>query len=158
MLSGSVKPLNEVAMVIAVRAGRSFLIGAALLLCAALPTRLAAAAADPAKDQELFTKAWPIIDNSCVGCHGPDKQKGKLRLDTRDAWLAGGRDGKVVTVGKPEGSLLIECITYQAKKEDQNMPPTRKDQLSTEQVKTISDWIAGGLPWPDPAAAKKKKK
>jgi mono/diheme cytochrome c family protein len=154
MLRGSEQPPREVAMRIDVRAIRVLLVAAVLLLGAVAPARLAAA--DPAKDQELFSKAWPIIENSCVGCHGADKQKGKLRLDTRDAWLAGGRDGKVVTVGKPEGSLLIECIRYQAKKEDQNMPPKHKDQLSAEQVKAISDWIAGGLPWPDPAVKKKK--
>ncbi len=137
------------------RARHVVMVGAALLLSAS--AHLAAAAADPAKDQELFTKAWPIIENSCVSCHGPDKQKGKLRLDTRDAWMAGGRDGKVVTVGKPESSLLIECIKYLAKKEDQNMPPKRKDQLSADQVAAISAWIAGGLPWPEPAVKKKKK-
>ncbi|MBA3938358.1 MAG: c-type cytochrome [Planctomycetes bacterium] len=138
------------------RASHVLMVAAALLLSASADLA-AAAAADPAKDQELFTKAWPIIETSCVGCHGPDKQKGKLRLDTRDAWMAGGRDGKVVTVGKPESSLLIECIKYQAKKEDQNMPPKRKDQLSADQVAAISAWIAGGLPWAEPKAAKKKK-
>ncbi len=111
---------------------------------------------DAASDQLFLTKVWPIINASCISCHGPDKQKGKLRLDSRDAWLAGGRDGKVVTAGAPERSLLVDCIKYKAKKEDQDMPPKRKDQLSAEQVSVISDWIAAGLLWPDPQAAKKK--
>ena len=123
---------------------------AGLLALAAAPAATAAAT-DAAKDRQLFAAAWPIIEDSCLACHGVDKQKGKLRLDSREAWLAGGRDGKVVTVGKPEGSLLVECIRYRARKEDQNMPPKHKDQLSADQVAAISAWIAGGLPWPEPA-------
>ena len=34
---------------------------------------------------------WPILENSCVRCHGAEKQKGDLRLDSREAALKGGK-------------------------------------------------------------------
>src|SRR5260370_13547710 len=38
----------------------------------------------------------PILDKSCIKCHGSEKQKGKLRLDSLEAALKCGEDGKVV--------------------------------------------------------------
>jgi hypothetical protein len=54
--------------------------------------------------------------------------------------------------------MLVDCIKYKAKMEGQNMPPKRKEQLPADQVAVISDWIAAGLPWPDPPTAGSKKK
>src|SRR5690242_16332569 len=53
-------------------------------------------AADP--DAE----ARSILAANCVKCHGPTKQKGGLRFDTRDGLLAKGDSGSpAVTPGKP---------------------------------------------------------
>lgn len=104
--------------------------------------------ADAANDQIFLTKVWPIIDKNCTGCHGADKQKGKLRLDTRDGWIAGGEDGKIVVAGSPDKSDVILAIKYMAKDDDHNMPPKKKTRLTADQVDMISQWIAAGLPWP----------
>jgi Planctomycete cytochrome C len=67
-------------------------------------------AADPA---DVFkTKVWPIIEGSCTGCHGEKKQKGKLRLDTREGWLKGG-EGKIVEEGHPEKSSVITSVKWE---------------------------------------------
>ncbi len=42
----------------------------------------------------------PILEHSCVGCHGAVKQKGDFRLDTKDFLHRGGQSGKVVVPGK----------------------------------------------------------
>ena len=34
----------------------------------------------------------PVLKTKCVGCHGPDKQKGKFRIDTLDPDLLKGQD------------------------------------------------------------------
>ena len=34
----------------------------------------------------------PVLKRVCVGCHGPDKQKGKFRVDTLDPNLLKGKD------------------------------------------------------------------
>src|SRR5213592_2730876 len=49
----------------------------------------------------------PIFDKSCIKCHGPEKQKGKLRLDSLEAALKGGQDGKVIEPGNSADSMLV---------------------------------------------------
>lgn len=48
----------------------------------------------------------PLFKASCVGCHGEERQKGDLRLDTLDAVLKGGEHGKIVVPGDSKKSLL----------------------------------------------------
>ena len=101
-------------------------------------------AADPA---DVFkTKVWPIIEGSCTGCHGEKKQKGKLRLDTREGWLKGG-EGKIVEEGHPEKSSVITSVKWESKDEDKNMPPKKDKKLSAEQVAILEQWIKAGMPW-----------
>ncbi len=117
-------------------------LSAATLLLSALiaPSSAADAAA-------TFKAAWPIIENSCVGCHGEKKQKGKLRLDSREAWLKGGENGKIVEEGHPEKSGVVPAIKWESKDEDMNMPPKKDKKLSADQVKIIEEWIKAGMPW-----------
>ena len=101
-------------------------------------------AADPA---DVFkTKVWPIIEGSCTGCHGEKKQKGKLRLDTREGWLKGG-EGKIVEEGHPEKSSVITSVKWESKDEDKNMPPKKDKKLTAEQVSILEQWIKAGMPW-----------
>src|SRR5215208_2802767 len=41
----------------------------------------------------------PLFEKSCFRCHGEEKQKGDLRLDSLEDVLKGGEDGKVVVAG-----------------------------------------------------------
>src|SRR5215475_3888164 len=55
----------------------------------------------PASDKKGVTyeaDIKPIFEKSCVKCHGAERQKGKLRLDSLAAILKGGEDGKVIEV------------------------------------------------------------
>lgn len=49
----------------------------------------------------------PLFEASCVRCHGAQKPKGDLRLDSREAVLKGGEDGKVVVPGNSKKSVLV---------------------------------------------------
>src|SRR5262245_33408476 len=49
----------------------------------------------------------PLFETSCFRCHGEDRQKGGLRLDTLAAVLKGGEDGKVVVPKDSKKSLLV---------------------------------------------------
>src|SRR6267154_2034967 len=40
-------------------------------------------------------KVRPLLANHCYRCHGPEKQQGKLRLDSLDAMKKGGELGPV---------------------------------------------------------------
>ena len=41
----------------------------------------------------------PIFDQKCISCHGEEKQKGKLRMDTYEALIAGGKEGEGMVPG-----------------------------------------------------------
>lgn len=48
---------------------------------------------EPKADLEQFRKAVePMLKRACVSCHGPEKQKGKFRVDTLDPDLLKGED------------------------------------------------------------------
>lgn len=66
----------------------------------------------------------PLLEASCFGCHGEAKQKGDLRLDSREAVLKGGEDGKVVDPGNSKKSLLV--IAAAQLNDDVAMPPKMK--------------------------------
>jgi hypothetical protein len=86
----------------------------------------------------------PIFEKSCVKCHGAEKQKAKLRLDTAAAAKKGGEDGDILSVGKSEKSRLVHSVA-RILDEDENMPPEGKgDPLTKEQVGLIRKWIDEG--------------
>ena len=41
---------------------------------------------------DFATQIQPILESSCYSCHGPEKQKGKLRLDLKDKVIHGEQD------------------------------------------------------------------
>jgi Ca2+-binding EF-hand superfamily protein len=53
----------------------------------------------------------PLFEASCFRCHGPDRQRGKLRLDSLEAALKGGEDGKVILPGKSIDSHLVLAVS-----------------------------------------------
>ncbi|MBC7511774.1 MAG: hypothetical protein H7320_23990 [Ferruginibacter sp.] len=85
----------------------------------------------------------PILAARCYGCHGPNKQKGKLRLDEPNFILKGGKDGEVIVAGKAEESALIKRIVLQKDNKD-HMPPLEKPQLSKQEIDLLHWWITGG--------------
>ncbi len=103
-----------------------------------------AATPEPTADQVKFfeEKVRPILADNCYKCHGSDKQKGSLRLDLREALLAGGESGPVIVPGKPHESSLVDAVKWQTLE----MPPTGK--LSESQVATLAEWIRIGAPMP----------
>jgi mono/diheme cytochrome c family protein len=144
---------------------RSWVLFAAALSVGGLFCRsslVVAADANPEGVKLFEAKIRPILAQNCVGCHGEEKQKGSLRLDTRENMLKGGKDeDKVVKVfdeTTPAKSMIIEAIEY--KNEDLQMPPVKKKQsmkLSDEQIKDMTAWIKMGAPYGEkPVMAEKK--
>ncbi|HSU66262.1 MAG TPA: c-type cytochrome domain-containing protein, partial [Tepidisphaeraceae bacterium] len=76
-----------------------------------------------AEDKVDFAKQIrPIMADTCYKCHGEKKQKGKLRLDSLEAFQHGGKDGKIIEPGNPDKSDLYRRITLK-KDDDDVMPP-----------------------------------
>ncbi len=84
----------------------------------------------------------PLLAEHCWSCHGPEKQKGDLRLDSLAGALQGGESGPSLSPGKVDDSLIIQAIRY----ESFEMPP--KAKLPDTAIAVLSRWVAMGAPWP----------
>ena len=91
----------------------------------------------------------PILATKCQSCHGAEKQKGGLRLDSREALLMGGETGPAVALGKPAESPLVEAVRY----EGLEMPP--KGKLQEREIAAFARWVAEGAAWPAELGASK---
>jgi len=119
---------------------------AALGLATAIAT--AQAKTDFAKD------ILPLLRDNCFKCHGTEKQKGKLRLDSRDAALKGGKDGPAFVVGDAAKSELIRRISLP--KSDDDFMPSEGEPLAKEKIELLKTWIAEGAEWPATAISEDK--
>src|ERR1051326_8653197 len=90
--------------------------------------KVALAADQPSvADIEFFSKKIkPVLEERCYECHSSKakKVKGKLKMDTKEDFLKGGEDGKIVEPGNPEKSMIIKAISWED--EDTKMPPKKK--------------------------------
>jgi cytochrome c553 len=95
--------------------------------------------------QDFFeAKVRPVLAEHCFRCHGAEKQKGGLRLDSRSAVLKGGESGPALVPGDPEKSLLLQAVNQQG---DLKMPP--KGKLTAHDITHLAAWIKAGAPWPE---------
>ena len=85
----------------------------------------------------------PLLQAHCFRCHGSQKQEAGLRLDRRQAALAGGENGPVMVSGKPAESMLIERIRST---DDSARMPLESRQLRDEEISVLERWIAAGMP------------
>jgi mono/diheme cytochrome c family protein len=92
------------------------------------------------------TDIRPIFETSCIKCHGAERHRGGIRLDTLEATLAGGEHGKIVLPGDSAKSPLILAVAQVDP--DTAMPPSRKNgpptKLSPEQIGLLRAWIDQG--------------
>lgn len=99
------------------------------------------------KDVTFEKDIKPLFDKSCVECHGAEKPKGKLRLDTLEATLRGGVDGKVLEPGKSASSFLVANIAFLGDEDDFMPPPkdlAKYPKFTPEQVGLVRAWIDQG--------------
>lgn len=99
------------------------------------------------KDVTYAGEIKPIFDQSCVKCHGAQRPKARLRMDSLDGVLKGGEDGKVVVPGKSADSMLVHNIA-QVGDPDLYMPPPKNKAgigpLTKEQIGLVRAWIDQG--------------
>jgi hypothetical protein len=81
---------------------------------------------------DFATQVQPFFNEHCIKCHGAEKQKGKLRLDTLVADFADGR----------------AAATWIEVRDNLNlgeMPPEDEEQPPADTVIAVSQWIANQL-------------
>ena len=138
------------------RTGSSMSLGLTLLLGIAVPLLGNgdghAHAQDPSHDDPQTRRKLnaffesdvrPVLAQRCWSCHGPDKRKGGLRLDSLAYALQGGDAGPAVVPGNLDESLLVEAV----RRDGLEMPPA--GPLDEREVATLVRWVELGAPWPE---------
>jgi hypothetical protein len=110
----------------------------------------AAAPVDFARDIQ------PILESSCLRCHGAVKPKGGFRLDSRTAALHGGASGPAILPGRSAESPLIHAVA-RLDAETQMPPAGKGEPLTAEQVGKLRTWIDQGAKWDDIASGRQPK-
>ncbi|MDE0769523.1 MAG: hypothetical protein OSB19_14160 [Opitutaceae bacterium] len=86
----------------------------------------------------------PILEEYCVKCHGPEKQKSAFRLDSYEALLqAGESEEDPIEAHYPMDSPLMEYLLL-PKSDDYAMPPEDEDSPSGDEILKIAHWIYQG--------------
>lgn len=85
----------------------------------------------------------PILQSKCYSCHGPVKQKGKLRLDEPSFIDKGGEEGKIIIAGNAGESEMIKRLLLPLDNKD-HMPPKQKSQLTKAELELLNWWVASG--------------
>lgn len=120
-------------------------IGLAIWVMALVSTANRAVAAP-----DFSREVRPILERSCFGCHGPEKQKSGYRLDVREVALKGGDSGNAAIIPhNAKASPLIRFVS--GEDAEMVMPPLKSDapRLSAAEVQTLRDWINAGPAWPE---------
>jgi mono/diheme cytochrome c family protein len=108
-----------------------------LLLAVLAVSPLPATSAEPV---DFAKEIQPIFAKHCSSCHGPEKQKGGLRLDKKADAL------QALSPGKPADSALLKRVT--STDPDERMPP-KGERLTESQIAKLKAWIEQGAKWPD---------
>jgi len=85
----------------------------------------------------------PLLQTKCYGCHGRNKQKGKLRMDDVVRLMKGGKDGPVIVPGNAAKSEMVHRTSL-PRDDDDHMPPKEKPQLTEQEIALIHWWVASG--------------
>ncbi len=128
----------------------SFLLAAACVFGAANFACAQEKAASPEQVRFFETSIRPLLADHCLKCHGAQKQKADLRLDSRAAILKGGESGPAALPGRPDQSLLIHAIRHEGIAP--KMPDGKK--LPDRAVADLARWVQMGLPFPESLEAK----
>ena len=100
---------------------------------------------------DFAREVYPLLKESCFGCHGEKKQKGKYRCDTREGAFKDTDYGPTIVPGRSEQSALIHMVCGLV--DELLMPPPsdqpgESEQLTKEQIGLLRAWIDQGAVWP----------
>jgi mono/diheme cytochrome c family protein len=93
---------------------------------------------------DFATEVKPIFEASCIRCHGRGRDRGGLRIDSRETLLKGGDSGPGAVAGNSAGSYLIELVS--GANPDELMPKKGK-KLTPEEIGLLRAWIEQGIAW-----------
>lgn len=108
-----------------------------ILLAASLATSVAIGSAHA--EVNFAKDILPILRDNCISCHGAEKSKGKLRLDT-EAFA----HKSAIVPGKLDDSELYQRVILPADDEDLMPPEDKGGPLKKEQIALLKQWVEEG--------------
>lgn len=94
---------------------------------------ICAGATSPDVEAFFESEIRPVLATRCVSCHGPERQEGDTRMDSRAAVLASHEGGLLAKTIRGEGTAPAACV------------------LEPRLVEAFDRWFEAGLPWPERA-------
>ncbi|PVD51022.1 hypothetical protein DC498_16505 [Terrimonas sp.] len=85
----------------------------------------------------------PVLNNKCISCHNPGKQKGDLDLSSKDGITKGGKSGAAVIAADLEKSELLHRVTLPVTS-SKFMPADNQPALTPVEISLIKWWINTG--------------
>ena len=79
----------------------------------------------------------PILQNSCISCHGGTRTSKGLDMKTYASLMTGSQNGAVVIAGNAGNSLLIQSI-------QSGQMPRRGTPLPDAQINLLVEWVNAG--------------
>jgi mono/diheme cytochrome c family protein len=106
-------------------------------------------------DIDFVRDIRPILQNNCYQCHGPQKQKGLLRWDSRESViLHGGQSGPEIVPGKSADSRVINRVLGLG---GEDRMPLNQPPLNPHEIDLLAKWIDQGAKWPVSASVANAK-
>ena len=129
-------------VLLSVKKFKNILAMSALVLGSSVSLKSAATPPDSEKLAFFTAQVKPLLESTCIKCHGGEKTKGGLLLIDHDSLLKGGDTGPAFSPEAPSKSLLLKAIGYGDP--ELQMPP--KQKLSDAQIAVLTKWIEMGAP------------
>ena len=93
--------------------------------------------------EEFWKDVYPIFENNCLSCHGPQKQLADFRIDRREDFFGNNRRPSLILSGQIAISPLIAIVSGTKK----DMPMADIHKLSGQDVLKLKAWIDSGAEW-----------
>ena len=101
----------------------------------------------PGAKVRFWDEVYPILETSCLRCHGPTRQRGGVRVDRKQDLVGGGGREPLVLPGRAAESPLIALVS--GSRGDIAFP--ERHRLPESQVLLLKAWIDDGAEWPERA-------
>lgn len=93
----------------------------------------------------FWKDVYPILERSCISCHGPSRQAGGFRVDRREDFFAGNGKEVFVVPDNSQQSPLVALLSSERK----DVARAGVHQLSKRELAILEAWINAGAKWPD---------
>jgi hypothetical protein len=89
---------------------------------------------------DFLTEVAPLLQASCVTCHGPRKQIAGFRADRREDFFSARNGGPLVVPGDPNASRLLDIVSGKIK----DMKSFEAHLLAPDEIALLRQWIETG--------------